>query len=46
MLRLDVMNIARFIYWQDGAQWLGYVEEYPDYYMTQGESLEDLQDNL
>ena len=39
------MNTARFIYWQDGAQWLGYVEEYPDY-MTQGESLEDLQDNL
>lgn len=25
--------------------WLGYFEEYPDY-MTQGESLEDLQENL
>jgi predicted RNase H-like HicB family nuclease len=25
--------------------WLGYLEEYPDY-MTQGESLEELQDNL
>jgi hypothetical protein len=36
---------ARYIYWQDGAQWLGYFEEYPDY-MTQGESLEDLQDHL
>ena len=25
--------------------WLGYLEEYPDY-MTQGETLEDLQENL
>jgi hypothetical protein len=39
------MGSARYIYWQDGAHWLGYFEEYPDY-MTQGESLEDLQDHL
>jgi predicted RNase H-like HicB family nuclease len=25
--------------------WLGYLEEFPDY-MTQGETLEELQDNL
>ena len=25
--------------------WLGYLEEYPDY-MTQGKSIEELQDNL
>ena len=25
--------------------WLGYLEEYPDY-QTQGETLEDLQENL
>lgn len=25
--------------------WLGYLEEYPDY-MTQGETLEDLQEHL
>ena len=25
--------------------WLGYLEEYPDY-MTQGQSLEELQENL
>jgi predicted RNase H-like HicB family nuclease len=36
---------ARYIYWQDGDQWLGYLEEFPDYH-TQGESLEDLQDHL
>ena len=39
------MGGARYIYWQDGAQWLGYFEEYPDY-MTQGESLDDLQELL
>jgi len=35
----------RYIYWQDEGMWLGYLEEYPDY-MTQGESIEELQDNL
>ena len=35
----------RYIYWQDGQFWLGYLEEYPDY-MTQGESLKDLQEHL
>jgi len=36
---------ARYVYWQDGAHWLGYFEEYPDY-QTQGESVEELQENL
>jgi predicted RNase H-like HicB family nuclease len=36
---------VRYIYWQDGHMWLGYLEEYPDY-RTQGETLEDLQENL
>jgi hypothetical protein len=35
----------KFIYWKDGDFWLGYMEEYPDY-MTQGATLEELQDNL
>ena len=39
------MSAARYIYWRDGDQWLGYLEDYPDY-MTQGESLEDLQEHL
>ncbi len=39
------MNTARYVYWQDGDYWLGYFEEYPDY-MTQGESLDELQDHL
>jgi predicted RNase H-like HicB family nuclease len=39
------MRTVRYIYWQDGEMWLGYIEEYPDY-ITQGESLEELQENL
>lgn len=35
----------KFIYWKDEEHWLGYPEDYPDY-MTQGESLEDLKENL
>ena len=35
----------RYVYWQEGHFWLGYLEEFPDYW-TQGESLEDLQDHL
>jgi len=39
------MGTIRFIYWQADDMWLGYLEEYPDY-MTQGESLEELKENL
>jgi hypothetical protein len=35
----------RYIHWQDGDMWLGYLEEYPDY-MTQGRSLKDLEEHL
>lgn len=39
------MERMMYIYWQDEGMWLGYLEEYPDY-MTQGKSIEELQDNL
>jgi hypothetical protein len=39
------MKAVRYVYWQDEDMWLGYVEDYPDY-MTQGETLEELQENL
>lgn len=39
------MKSIRYIYWQDGEMWLGHLEEFPDY-MTQGETLEELQENL
>jgi predicted RNase H-like HicB family nuclease len=35
----------KFIYWQEDSLWLGYLEEYPDYW-TQGETLEELKMNL
>ncbi len=39
------MTTVRYVYWQDEEMWLGYIEEFPDY-MTQGETLEELQENL
>ena len=38
-------RITDYTYWQEENMWLGYLDEYPDY-MTQGESLEELQENL
>jgi predicted RNase H-like HicB family nuclease len=35
----------KYIFWKDENMWLGYLEEYPDYW-TQGETEEDLKANL
>jgi hypothetical protein len=39
------MTTAKYVYWQDGPWWVGYLEEFPTY-STQGESLDDLIDHL
>jgi hypothetical protein len=39
------MHSVKYVHWQDGDWWLGYLEEYPDYW-TQGETLEDLVEHL
>jgi hypothetical protein len=39
------MEKTKFVYWRDGNMWVGYLEEYPDY-MTQGETLDELKENL
>ena len=39
------MQKVKYVYWQEDDAWLGYLEEYPDYY-TQGESLDELIDRL
>lgn len=39
------MDARKYVYWQEDGMWVGYLEEYPDY-MTQGETLEDLKENL
>ena len=39
------METKKFVYWQEEKMWVGYMEEYPDY-MTQGETLDELKENL
>ncbi len=39
------MEKRKYVYFQRDGVWIGYWEEFPDY-MTQGKSLEELQDNL
>ena len=35
----------KYTYWQQDDMWIGYLEEYPDYW-TQGETEDELQENL
>ncbi len=39
------MRTLKYTFWQDGDFYLGFLNEYPDYW-TQGTSKEDLLDNL
>jgi hypothetical protein len=39
------MSTARYVHWQNAGIWLGYFEHFPDY-LTQGETLEELEGNL
>ena len=39
------MDTKRFVYYEDDGMWVGWLEEYPDY-RTQGETLEELKENL
>ena len=40
------MRKVKIVYWQENdGFWLGHLEAYPDY-MTQGETLDELKDNL
>lgn len=39
------MKATGFTYWKSDDDWVGYLDEYPDY-MTQGASLEDLKEHL
>jgi len=39
------MKKKRFVYYQEGEMFVGWLEEYPDY-RTQGESMEELEENL
>jgi hypothetical protein len=39
------MTTVKFVRWQEDGAWLGYLQEYPDYW-TQGETLDDLKEHL
>jgi predicted RNase H-like HicB family nuclease len=36
---------VNIVYWEEEGDWLGYLQEYPDYW-TQGETLNDLKEHL
>ena len=39
------METLKFVYYQEGDAWVGWLEEFPDY-RTQGTSLDELKENL
>jgi predicted RNase H-like HicB family nuclease len=39
------MPAVKFVYWEEEGAWIGYLQEYPDYW-TQGETLDDLKEHL
>ncbi|MGL6076189.1 MAG: type II toxin-antitoxin system HicB family antitoxin [Fimbriiglobus sp.] len=39
------MTAVKFIHWQEGDMWLGYLQDAPEYW-TQGQTLEDLIEHL
>jgi hypothetical protein len=39
------MQTVSFVYWQQDDAWIGYLQEFPDYW-TQGENLDDLKEHL
>jgi predicted RNase H-like HicB family nuclease len=41
----SAMKTQKYVYWQDEEMWLGYLEEFSDYW-TQAETEEELKENL
>lgn len=39
------MQTVKYVFWEDDRAWLGYLQDYPDYW-TQGETLDDLKEHL
>jgi predicted RNase H-like HicB family nuclease len=39
------MQTLKYVHWQEGDAFLGYLVEFPDYW-TQGDSLDDLKEHL
>lgn len=39
------MKTVSIVYWEEEDGWVGYLQEYPDYW-TQGDTLDELRENL
>jgi hypothetical protein len=39
------MQAIKCVHWQEDGSWLGYLQEFPDYW-TQGDTLDDLVEHL
>jgi predicted RNase H-like HicB family nuclease len=39
------MNTVKIVYWEDDGTWLGYLQDYPDYW-SQANTLDDLKEHL
>ena len=39
------MHTAKIVYWEEDGSWIGYLQEFPDYW-TQGDTLGDLESHL
>jgi predicted RNase H-like HicB family nuclease len=39
------MTTVKYVHWQADGTWLGYLQDYPDYW-TQGDTLDDLKEHL
>jgi predicted RNase H-like HicB family nuclease len=39
------MSAVKIVVWEEEGGWLGYLQDYPDYW-TQGDTLEDLKEHL
>ncbi|NOX63029.1 MAG: type II toxin-antitoxin system HicB family antitoxin [Chloroflexi bacterium] len=42
---MNASQKIKYVYWKEDDMWLGYLEEYPDYW-TQGRTMEELEENL
>jgi predicted RNase H-like HicB family nuclease len=45
MKLVTIMEVKKFIYYQDEDMFIGWLEEFPDY-KTQGETIDELKENL
>jgi predicted RNase H-like HicB family nuclease len=39
------MQIIKYVHWEEDGTWLGYLQDYPDFW-TQGETLDNLKEHL